>query len=57
MRVLTHPAFARRRFVEIAHTPDRELDLVEGSLVIALEDDPGVDINRHLGHRSYPRAA
>jgi regulator of sirC expression with transglutaminase-like and TPR domain len=50
MRVLTHPAFARRRFVEIAHTPDRELDLVEGSLVIALEDDPGVDINRHLGH-------
>ncbi|MEK6376123.1 MAG: tetratricopeptide repeat protein [Acidobacteriota bacterium] len=50
MRVLTHPAVARRRFVEIARTPDRHLDLVEGSLVIALEDDPGVDIDRHLGH-------
>lgn len=50
MRVLTHPAFARRRFVEIARTPDRQLDLVEGSLVIALEDDPRVDIDRHLGH-------
>jgi regulator of sirC expression with transglutaminase-like and TPR domain len=52
MRVLTHPAFARRRFVEIARTPDRHLDLVEGSLVIALEDDPGVDIDRHLVHVS-----
>jgi regulator of sirC expression with transglutaminase-like and TPR domain len=50
MRVLTHPAFARRRFVEMARTPDREIDLIEGSLVIALEDDPGVDIDRHLGH-------
>ena len=48
-RVLTHPAFARRRFREIARTPDALLDLVEGSLVIALEDDPGVDIGRYLG--------
>ena len=48
MRVLTHPAFARQRFVEIARTPDERLDLVEGSLVIALEDDPSIDIGRYL---------
>ena len=48
MRVLTHPAFARQRFREIARTPDQHLDLVEGSLVIALEDDPGIDIDRYL---------
>src|SRR5438067_3468727 len=47
-RVLTHPAFARRRFREIAGRPDTALDLVEGSLVIALEDDPGLDIDRYL---------
>ncbi len=50
MRVLTHPSFARRRFHEIARTPDALLDLVEGSLVIALEDDPGIDFDRYLGH-------
>src|SRR5262245_50714996 len=49
MRVLTHPAFARQRFREIASTPDDRLDLVEGSLVIALEDDPSIDIDRYLG--------
>jgi regulator of sirC expression with transglutaminase-like and TPR domain len=49
MRVLTHPAFARQRFVEIAHTPEERLDLVEGSLVIALEDDPSIDIDHYLG--------
>ncbi len=48
MRVLTHPAFARQRFVEIARRPDEQLDLVEGSLVIALEDDPSIDIDRYL---------
>src|SRR5213592_3559452 len=48
MRVLTHPAFARQRFVEIARRPDEQLDLVEGSLVIALEDDPAVDIDEYL---------
>lgn len=47
-RVLTHPAFARRRFREIAGQPETTLDLVEGSLVIALEDDPGLDIDRYL---------
>ena len=49
MRVLTHPAFARQRFVEIARRPDEQLDLVEGSLVIALEDDPSIDIDGYLG--------
>ncbi len=33
-RVLTHPAFARRRFREIAVLPDPVLDLVEASLVL-----------------------
>ena len=47
-RVLTHPAFARRRFREIAGLPDPVLDLVEASLVIALEDEPALDIDRYL---------
>jgi regulator of sirC expression with transglutaminase-like and TPR domain len=47
-RVLTHPAFARRRFREIAGLPETALDLVEASLVIALEDDPGLEIDRYL---------
>jgi regulator of sirC expression with transglutaminase-like and TPR domain len=47
-RVLTHPALARRRFCEIAGRPDPLLDLVEGSLVIALEETPSLDIQRHL---------
>ncbi|MGZ8867630.1 MAG: SirB1 family protein [Thermoanaerobaculia bacterium] len=47
-RVLTHPAMARQRFREIALRPEPQLDLVEASLVIALEDRPGLDINRYL---------
>jgi regulator of sirC expression with transglutaminase-like and TPR domain len=47
-RVLTHPALARRRFEEIARRPEELLDLVEGSLVIALEEDPALDVERHL---------
>jgi len=47
-RVLTHPAFARLRFREISGRPDAALDLVEASLVIALEDAPGLDIDRYL---------
>src|SRR5204862_2721033 len=35
-------------FVEITGRPDPALDLVEASLVIALEDDPGVAIDRYL---------
>ncbi|MEA2164710.1 MAG: hypothetical protein QOK37_2837 [Thermoanaerobaculia bacterium] len=46
--VLTHPALARQRFREIAGRPDPEIDLVEASLVIALEDHPGLDIERYL---------
>jgi regulator of sirC expression with transglutaminase-like and TPR domain len=47
-RVLTHPALARRRFQEIAGRPDPLLDLVEGSLVIALEENPSVDVDHYL---------
>src|ERR1044072_8231662 len=48
MRFLPHPAFARQRFVAIARRPDVQLDLVEASLVIALEDDPSIDIDGYL---------
>ena len=47
-RVLTHPALARRRFEEIAACPEPLLDLVEASLVIDLEEDPRLDVDRHL---------
>jgi regulator of sirC expression with transglutaminase-like and TPR domain len=48
-RLLTHPAFARQRFREIAARPEPPfLNLVEASLVIDLEDRPGVDIDRYL---------
>jgi regulator of sirC expression with transglutaminase-like and TPR domain len=46
--VLTHPALARQRFREIAARPDPAIDLVEASLVIALEDHPGLDIERYM---------
>lgn len=48
-RVLTHPAFARRRFVEMAAMPDAALDLVEASLVIDVEDNPTIEISHYLG--------
>ena len=47
-RVLTHPALARQRFRQIAELPDERLDLVEASLVIALEDHPGLEISHYL---------
>ena len=47
-RVLTHPALARQRFREIAGLPEQQLDLVEASLVIALEDRPGLEIGHYL---------
>src|SRR5512142_1561275 len=47
-RVLTHPALARQRFREIAQRADRHVDLVEASLVIALEDQPSLDIDGYL---------
>src|SRR5438105_4126232 len=51
-RVLTHPALARRRFRQIAELPDPLLDLVEASLVIALEEDPALDLERYLSRVS-----
>ena len=47
-RVLTHPALARQRFREIAELPEERIDLVEASLVIALEDRPGLEISHYL---------
>lgn len=47
-RVLTHPALARQRFVEIAQLGESDVDLVEASLVIALEDQPSLDIAPYL---------
>jgi regulator of sirC expression with transglutaminase-like and TPR domain len=47
-RVLIHPAVARQRFREIAALPEPQVDLVEASLLIAAEDRPGVDVDRHL---------
>jgi regulator of sirC expression with transglutaminase-like and TPR domain len=51
-RVLTHPAVARRRFREIADRPDPHVDLVEASLVIALEERPSLDIDSYLSQVS-----
>ncbi len=48
-RVLTHPALARQLFVEIAQRPEPLVDLVEASLVIGLEDHPGLNIDHYLG--------
>jgi len=39
---------ARQRFREIAALPEPHVDLVEASLLIAAEDQPGVDVDRHL---------
>ncbi|HUP44257.1 MAG TPA: tetratricopeptide repeat protein [Thermoanaerobaculia bacterium] len=47
-RILMHPAVARQRFREIAERPEPLLDLVEASLIIALEDRPGLEIGRYL---------
>jgi regulator of sirC expression with transglutaminase-like and TPR domain len=56
-RVLTHPVVARRRFEEIAARPDPLVDLVEASLVIALEENPAVDLEHHLAAvRSWSNA-
>jgi regulator of sirC expression with transglutaminase-like and TPR domain len=47
-RVLTHPALARRRFEEIASRSEPSLDLIEASLVIALEEDPTLQLGHYL---------
>ena len=46
-RVLTHPVLARRKFEELAARPDALVDLVEGSLLIALEEDAAIDIEHY----------
>jgi regulator of sirC expression with transglutaminase-like and TPR domain len=51
-RLLTHRAVARRRFVELAQRPEELLDLSEASLVVALEECPGLDLDHYLGRFS-----
>lgn len=47
-RFFTHPAAARQRFLELTQRPEPLLDLVEASLVIALEEYPALDIDGYL---------
>ena len=47
-RLLTHPMYARQRFREVASRPDALVDLVEASLIVALEDEPSLDIEPYL---------
>jgi regulator of sirC expression with transglutaminase-like and TPR domain len=48
-RLLTHPAVARRRFVELVQRSETTMDLTEASLVIALEECPGLDLDHYTG--------
>lgn len=47
-RLLMHPTYARQRFRELAARPDAMVDLVEASLVVAMEDAPGLNITPYL---------
>jgi regulator of sirC expression with transglutaminase-like and TPR domain len=47
-RLLTHPARARHRFLELALQPEPLIDLTEVSLVIALEEYPALHVDRYL---------
>lgn len=47
-RLFTHPAAARQRFLELTQRPEPLLDLIETSLVIALEEYPALDIDGYL---------
>lgn len=47
-RVFTHPALARQRFTALAQLPEPHIDLVEASLIVALEDNPALDISHYL---------
>ena len=51
-RVFTHPALARQRFRAIANLPETSVDLVEASLVIALEEEPHLEIDPYLAQVS-----
>ena len=46
--ILSHPAEARRRFREFAQGDIGDGDLTRGALLIALEDDPQLDMQRCL---------
>ena len=46
--LLIHPAEARRRFREFAQSDIGDGDLTRGALLIALEDDPRLDLQRCL---------
>lgn len=48
-RLLTHPAAARQRFIEIAMRSDDRIDLTEASLIVALEEYPGIQVDDYLG--------
>lgn len=47
--MLTHPAEARRRFREYAAGEITNANLAEGALLIALEDNPGIDVDHYRG--------
>ena len=47
-RLLTHPAAARQRFIEIAGLSDDRIDLTEASLIVALEEYPALQVARYL---------
>lgn len=46
--MLTHPAEARRRFREYAAGEITNANLAVGALLIALEDNPGIDVDGYL---------
>lgn len=46
--MLTHPAEARRRFREYAAGEITNANLAYGALLIALEDNPGIDLDHYM---------
>jgi regulator of sirC expression with transglutaminase-like and TPR domain len=46
--MLTHPAEARRRFREYAASDITNENIAHGALLIALEDNPGLDVDHYL---------
>lgn len=46
--MLIHPAEARRRFVEYASGEITNDNLAKGALLIALEDNPAIDVDHYL---------
>lgn len=49
MTFFTHPAEARRQFRELAESEIATRDLARGALLIALEDQPRLDVDHYLG--------